>query len=964
MTRRWIRALLALVWLGAVAACGSDGGDSSEAQPPVAPLPSGVAARLEISPPGGLFASTTDRRLLTVRAFDASGTEIAPPADVSMVATGTDFALKPSVNGFELAAARIGGSTLVVATSAALSSKPALFYAAEPAAGALLVGDEQVRAAPTPVDTNAVRGVGFRTLATLSGVGLPAPGALMVGTGAQAIAGKVVSSSANLAVPADTDVVLEAVSLPTLFANLSVSAEFTPEQIRQMVVLTPSRKTASSATTHRVVRRSLTGADCKGDAPALGVMTGELEATLDPHLRFEFVATIANHQPQHMRFAAFGSLDVAGKAVLNLGASVTGGVTCKAMLGYVPIPITGPLSPFIAPVVPLDAKFELAAQVSANAFSFVAEFKQSAEMDFGLDYDATRAPDLQLQAIKRLSFSDPELTRHVSFPTQASVRVKATAFLGLSSGLAIGGVLGRMEVVEVYAGPEFEVKFGGSYDVANDPVYTSEYLLKAKAGIGPGEHVQKFIETILLSPKAVDLSAKLERSIARTAAASELLLDKATFRTGEELTFTLQLDPSTVDFPLVGYNVSEVRIYRLNQGPEFSAQQVASVVPTPGQTSFELKWTADFRGGVDDASGEPNFFAFVVDKPLAAISGSFPFELGRVRAKRPPSLFKIAGTGTSLLAIGADGLLMATGVNNGGALGAGLPIGQSTATPVRVGNLTDVRSVTGSAWFGAALLGDGSVWAWGWGSAIGYAAANNPTPRLIFASGAQSISSGYSSTAVVMTDGTVQRFGNGGRVRLDNGLANIVAAAQGGNHTLLLTSGGEVWAVGSNTNGQGGSPVTGQDLSVPTRVPGLADVVAIAAGARHSMALKRDGTVWAWGLNASGQLGINASVGQTHVPTQLQLTGVTHISSGENHGMALAEGVAYGWGLNDECHLGIGSRSNARTPVALRSGVVDIDGGEFQSIFTLADGSVWRSGNMASVRVCEPTSTLMQAVPR
>jgi hypothetical protein len=521
-----------------------------------------------------------------------------------------------------------------------------------------------------------------------------------------------------------------------------------------------------------------------------------------------------------------------------------------------------------------------------------------------------------------------------------------------------------MEVVEVYAGPEFEVKFGGSYDTANDPVYTSEYLLKAKAGIGPGEHVQKFIESILLSPKAVDMSAKLERAIARTAAASDLVVDKATFHAGEELTFTLQLDPSTVNFPLVGYNVSEVRVYRLKHTPEYSVQQVASAVPSAGQTSFEIKWTSDFAGLVDEPGGEPTFFAFVVDKPLAAISGSFPFELGRVRSKSRPPLFKIAGTGTALYAIGVDGLLMAMGTNHGGALGANLPIGQQANTPVRVSGLTDVRSVTGSAWFGVALLGGGSVWAWGWGDAIGYASPNNPTPRRVFASGAQSISSGYNSTAVLMTDGTVQRFGGGNRARLDNGLPSIVAVAQGGSHTLLLTASGEVWAVGANTNGQSGSPETGRSLSVPAQVPGLADVVAIAAGAAHSFALKRDGTVWAWGLNSSGQLGINASLGQTHVPTQLLLTGVTHISSGEHHGMALADGVAYGWGLNDQCRLGSGSSANARAPVLLMRGVADIDGGEFQSIFTLADGSVWRAGLMSNATVCAPMATPMQAVSR
>jgi len=86
------------------------------------------------------------------------------------------------------------------------------------------------------------------------------------------------------------------------------------------------------------------------------------------------------------------------------------------------------------------------------------------------------------------------------------------------------------------------------------------------------------------------------------------------------------------------------------------------------------------------------------------------------------------------------------------------------------------------------------------------------------------------------------------------GLPPISTVAGGGDHTLALAADGTVWAWGANYSGQLGAPVGDRCgglystcTPVPTRVPGLTGVVAIAAGYEHSLALKGDGTVWAWG---------------------------------------------------------------------------------------------------------------------
>lgn len=85
-------------------------------------------------------------------------------------------------------------------------------------------------------------------------------------------------------------------------------------------------------------------------------------------------------------------------------------------------------------------------------------------------------------------------------------------------------------------------------------------------------------------------------------------------------------------------------------------------------------------------------------------------------------------------------------------------------------------------------------------------------------------------------------------------MSRVVAVAAGPQHNLALRSDGTVWAWGSNQSGQLGDGTT-IARPTPVQVTGLADVVAVAAGQYYSLALKSDGTVWAWGQNHDGLLG-------------------------------------------------------------------------------------------------------------
>lgn len=162
-----------------------------------------------------------------------------------------------------------------------------------------------------------------------------------------------------------------------------------------------------------------------------------------------------------------------------------------------------------------------------------------------------------------------------------------------------------------------------------------------------------------------------------------------------------------------------------------------------------------------------------------------------------------------------------------------------------------------------------------------------------------------------------------GQCNVPAGLANVVAVAAGRHHSMALRQNGTVVVWGGNPNGQ---------ATVPA---GLTDAVAIAAGYLHSVALRRDGTVVCWGDNASGQLNVPPAVqGQ-----------VAAISAGSSITLALTKsGKVVGWGASNV--------GQAQVPPDLAS-VVRIASGAFHSLAIREDGTLvaWGANGNGQSRI-------------
>jgi alpha-tubulin suppressor-like RCC1 family protein len=187
-------------------------------------------------------------------------------------------------------------------------------------------------------------------------------------------------------------------------------------------------------------------------------------------------------------------------------------------------------------------------------------------------------------------------------------------------------------------------------------------------------------------------------------------------------------------------------------------------------------------------------------------------------------------------------------------------------------------------------------------------------------------------------------------------LSGIVSVAAGSNHSLALGADGRVWAWGDNMYGQLGlGDSDWNPRSTPTLVPGLTDVVAIAANAYHSLAVRADGSVWGWGDNSSGQLGIEWEW-QLRSPTQvpgLSPTLITALATGPRHTLAVSQdGRVWSWGDSSSGQVGHGPRwERARpAPVPGLTDIVGVAAGEFHSLALRRRGTVMAWGtNSAGV---------------
>lgn len=283
------------------------------------------------------------------------------------------------------------------------------------------------------------------------------------------------------------------------------------------------------------------------------------------------------------------------------------------------------------------------------------------------------------------------------------------------------------------------------------------------------------------------------------------------------------------------------------------------------------------------------------------------------------------------------------------------------------------QSISTGGYHTAVIKTDGSLWAWGrntFGQLGDGKTINKYIPTQIDSfTDWQSVYAGDNFTCGIKKDGTLWAWGSNYYGQFGNGTTinqltptqigvetNWKSVSAGGMmHTLAIKENGTLWAWGSNSFGELGDG-TFVSKNSPVQIGVSADWKSVSGGSYYTVALKLDGTIWAWGSNNYGQLG-DGTIINKNSPIQIG-TDVNwqSVSTKGLHTVAIkTDGTLWTWGYNNQGQLLNGTTTEKHVPTQVGANWQFASAGSNFTILLRTDGTLWGGGNNLAGEIGQPS---------